>query len=137
MLTILVDTYSHLKGVRIYDDDVKLHLPVHVVLGGWGGGEYAKIKTESCPRVGKQGEPIAELAKLGWFIISPGKEFDHHHMLVTQTTQQDYENLCRLDVLGLVDAAEHDQGSVYSEFKEQLVRSPNGWYETGLPWRGS
>ena len=40
-------------------------------------------------------------------------------------------------MLGLVDTAEHDQGSVYSEFKEQLVRSPNGWYETGLPWRGN
>ena len=131
---ILVDTYPHLKGVHIHDDDAKPHLPVHVVLGG---GEYARIKTESCPRVGKEGEPIAELTKLGWFIMSPGKEFDHHHMLLTQTTQHDYEDLCRLDVLGLVDTAEHDQGSVYSEFKEQLVRSPNGWYETGLPWRGN
>ncbi len=27
--------------------------------------------------------------------------------------------------------------SVYEEFKEQLVRSPEGWYETGLPWRAN
>ena len=72
---ILVDTYPHLNGVHIHDDDAKPHLPVHVVLGG---GEYARIKTESCPRVGKEGEPIADLTKLGWFIMSPGKEFDHH-----------------------------------------------------------
>lgn len=26
---------------------------------------------------------------------------------------------------------------VYNEFKEQLTRTPSGWYETGLPWRGN
>jgi hypothetical protein len=26
---------------------------------------------------------------------------------------------------------------VYQEFKEQLTRSPEGWYETGLPWKGN
>lgn len=29
-----------------------------------------------------------------------------------------------------------DQSVVYTEFKEQLRRSPEGWYETGLPWKG-
>ena len=58
-------------------------------------------------------------------------------MLLTQTSQKHYEDLCRLDVLGLSDTAEHDQSMVYSEFKEQLTRSPSGWYETGLPWRGN
>ena len=58
-------------------------------------------------------------------------------MLLTQTSQTDYEELCRLDVLGLADSSEHDQLAVYSEFKEQLVRAEEGWYETGLPWRGN
>ncbi len=58
-------------------------------------------------------------------------------MLLTQTSQKDYEDLCCLDVLGLADGPEHDQSLVYSEFKEQLTRSPAGWYETGLPWRGN
>lgn len=57
-------------------------------------------------------------------------------MLLTQTDQLDYERLCRLDVLGLEDAPEHDQRVVYDELKEQLTRSSEGWYETGLPWRG-
>jgi hypothetical protein len=26
---------------------------------------------------------------------------------------------------------------VYEEFQEQLERSPEGWYETGLPWRSN
>ena len=31
---VQVDTYPHLKGVHIHDDDAKPQLPVHVVLGG-------------------------------------------------------------------------------------------------------
>ena len=101
------------------------------------GGEYARIKTETKPHVGKEGEPVAEYTKLGWFIMSPGEEFDRSTMLMTQTSQTDYEELCRLDVLGLADSPTHDQETVYSEFKEQLTRDPAGWYETGLPWRGN
>ena len=26
---------------------------------------------------------------------------------------------------------------MYEEFKEQLTRSAEGWYETGLPWKGN
>jgi hypothetical protein len=52
--------------------------------------------------------------------MPPGQEFDHNNMMITQTSQSDYEELCRLDVLGLSDTAEHDQSEVYREFKEQL-----------------
>ena len=48
----------------------------------------------------------------------------------------DYEELCKLDVLGLADSPTGAQGVVYDEFKEQLRRSEEGWYETGLPWKG-
>ena len=58
-------------------------------------------------------------------------------MFLTQTSSCDYENLCRLDVLGLKDTNVGDQGIVYEEFKEQLKRSPEGWYEVGLPWKGN
>ena len=36
-----------------------------------------------------------------------------------------------------MDSPEGDQEEVYSEFKEQLKQSPEGWYETGLPWKGN
>ena len=130
----IIARYSHLSDVKISDDDKKASLPVHVVLSG---GEYARIKTETKPQVGKDGEPVAEYTKLGWFIMSPGDEFDRSTMLLTQTSQTDYEKLCRLDILGLADAPVNDQEMVYSEFKEQLTRGPEGWYETGLPWRGN
>lgn len=130
----LIHKYSHLQGVEITDHDIKEQLPVHVVLGS---EEYARIKTDARPQIGREGEPLGEKTKLGWFIMSPGTEFDHNTMLLTQTSQSDYEDLCRLDVLGLADTTEHDLGVVHTEFKEKLQRSPEEWYETGLPWRGN
>ena len=38
-----------------------------------------------------------QLTKFGWFIMSPGQEFDKSVMLLTQTTQSNYEELCKLD----------------------------------------
>ena len=80
---------------------------------------------------------MAEKTKFGWVIMSPGAEFDRATMLFTQTSQSEFENLCRLDVLGLADTVENDQNLVYEDFKEQLVRSPEGWYETSMPWKAN
>ena len=85
----LMKTYPHLKGVQLDDTDAKPLLPVHAILDA---GVYARIKTDTQPRIGKQGEPVAELTKLGWVILSPGEEIDTTHMLLMQTSQ--------LDVLG-------------------------------------
>ena len=49
-------------------------------------------------------------------------------MLLTQTAAADYEQLCKLDVLGIQDTAIGDQADVYEEFKEQLTRGAEGWY---------
>ena len=130
----LIKKYPHLRSVEVVDHDPKPKLPVHVVLSA---GEYARVKTTTKPRIGQDGEPIAELTKLGWFVMSPGAEFDHNRMLLTQTSQTDYEQLWRLDVLGLKDTSENYQGDVYAEFKEQLKRDEHGWYESGLPWRAN
>ena len=67
--------------------------------------------------------------------MSPGADFDKTTVMMTQTSQSDYENLCRLDVLGIADSGENDQEMVYQDFKEQLGRSPDGWYEANLPWK--
>ncbi|KAK3755571.1 hypothetical protein QZH41_005950 [Actinostola sp. cb2023] len=129
-----ISNHAHLVGVEMQDTDTKERLPVHLILGA---SDYAKIKTKTVPKIGAPGEPIAEQTKFGWTMMSPGKEVDLSPMFVAQTSTTDYENLCRLDVLGLQDFPEGDQNQVYTEFKEQLVRSPEGWYETGLPWKGN
>ena len=130
----LINSYQHLEGVKMEDCDRKPKLPVHLILGA---GDYMRAKTSEKPRVGKMGEPVAERTKFGWTILAKGKELDYSAMFLAQTSQTDYEELCRLDVLGLADKPENDQSEVYAEFREQLARSEEGWYETGLPWKGN
>jgi hypothetical protein len=130
----LIANYPHLREITMNENDRKPKLPIHLILGA---SDYICIKTNQPARVGKTGEPVAEQTKFGWTIIAKGGGIDYTALLLTQTNQSDYEQLCRLDVLGLEDRPEHDQGSVYAEFREQLVRSKEGWYETGLPWKGN
>ena len=51
-------------------------------------------------------------------------------MVFIQTSSVNYEELCKLDVLGLAG----DQAVVYEEFEEELWRRDEGWNETLLPW---
>ena len=121
--------YAHLKGIEMEDKDYKDTLPVHLILRA---SDYVKIKTETAPCVGALDDPIGEKTKLGWTIMSPGKEVDLSPMFFTQTSHVDYENLCKLDALGLADSPTGDQAEVYAEFKEQLTQDAEGWYETWL-----
>ena len=101
---------------------------MHVILGS---GEYAQIKIDSKPLFGRDRDSVAEKTKLGWFVLLPGQEFNQNRMMLTQTSQTDYEELCHLDVLGLADSSEHDQLAVYSEFKgplKYLVAKLHGCY---------
>ena len=110
------------------------HLPVHIILGA---NEYAQIRTRVPLRVGRRGEPVAELTRFGWAIMAPGVEADLSAGFLAVDAIQDYELLCSLDVLGLADSPAGDQQEVYKEFREQLSRNAEeGWYETGLPWKG-
>jgi hypothetical protein len=111
----LIRDYNHLGNVVIDDFDTKDRLPIHLVLGN---GEYARIKTSTKSVIGGDHEPVAEKTKLGWFIMSPGIDFDRGTMLLTQTAHLDFKSLGRLDVLGLADTMENDQNAVYDDFKE-------------------
>ena len=75
--------YNHLKDIIINDTGTKKELPVHVILGA---GHYSKIKTQERARVGQPGEPIAELTKLGWVVISPGQVISVTKMLFSKTS---------------------------------------------------
>ena len=63
-------------------------MPVHVLLGI---SNYTKIKTQEQPGVGLPGEPIAELPRFGWVIVSPGQETGITNMLFSKTSLHDYE----------------------------------------------
>ena len=106
-------------------------MPVHVILGI---SDYTKIKTQERPRVGLPGEPIAELSKLGWIIVSPGQETGITNMLFSEPSLHDYEKLCSLDCVGIGERRD-DSNYVYQEFQKQLGRGPGGFYETNLIWK--
>ena len=87
----ILKNYPHLTEVHMNDTDEKEQLPVHIILGA---SDFVKIKMEKNPWVGKIGEPFGELTKMGFVMMSPGRESD----LVKLSH---YEKLCGTDILGL------------------------------------
>ena len=80
----VIGHYPHLNGVKMLDKDAKTALPVHLILGS---SEIVRIKTDQAPRVGSPGEPVAEITRFGWTIMSPGKEPDLSKLHLTQTSR--------------------------------------------------
>ena len=105
----LISKYPQLEGVVMEDNDKKSELPIHLILGA---SEYSRIKTKIKPRISKPSEAIAELTTLGWSMISSGKDTSFPNVYLTKSSAADYEQLCSLDVLGLEDSPESDQGSL-------------------------
>ena len=56
-------------------------------------------------------------------------------MLLTRNSTCDHDQLCRLDVLGIEDQPSGDQEFVYKEFRDQLQRHSEDFYETSLIWK--
>ena len=128
----IISHYPHLNDIKLNDIVKKKELPVHVILGV---SDYAKIKMQERPRIGQPGDPIAELTRFGWFIMSPGHESNLTHLLFSNTSAQDYEKLCSLDVLGIEENHNFKDTEILDKFKKQLKQSDEGWYETGLIWK--
>ena len=78
------------------------------------------------------GDPIAELTRFGWFIISPGHWSNLSYLLLSNTLAQDYEKLCSLDLLEIEENHSLKDSEFLDMFKKQLKQSDEGWYETGL-----
>ena len=128
----VVNKYKHLCDFRLNDMDNKSELPVHLV---HRTSEYSRVKTATKPRIGSPGELVAEYTLLGWTIISPGAELDMSNLYFAKSATEDYDRVCSWDVLGIEDSPAEYQSTVYEDFKEQLTRSDEGWYETRLLWK--
>ena len=92
------NNYQHLRDITLNDYDTKSELLIHMILGI---RDYTKIKTPDRARTGLPWEPIAELTKLGWYIVSPGKENDIINILFSQISIHDYEKHWCFDFLGV------------------------------------
>ena len=129
----LIKQYEHLSDVNMLDTSTKESLPVHLILGS---GDFAKLKTATTPKVGRNlNDPVAEYTKLGWVIYSPGDEDEVTHLNLIKSCRNDYEQLCSLDVLGIADDTGKDDDYIYTDFCEQLEKTEDGKYETGLIWK--
>ena len=52
----------------------------------------------------------------------------------TQTTNEDYELLYRLDVLGVEDRREFDQAEIMKQFAENIQHQTSGRFKGRAPW---
>ena len=73
----------HLNEIKLNNTVKEKELMVHVILGV---SDYAKIKMLQRSRIEQPGDPIAELTRFGWFIIS----LTHESMKQTQLGKSDH-----------------------------------------------
>ena len=130
----IISRFNYLNGITMDDTYKKTSLPIHLILGN---SEYPKIKKEEKPRIDKSGEPVGELTSFGWTFMSPGNVRQLENTYFTKNSSTDYEQLCNFNVLGLGANPEDEYQPVHEDFKEQLIRSPDRWYETWLLWKSN
>ena len=68
-------------------------------------------------------------------MMSPGRESAVVSVLHIKISFSDYEKLLSTIILGLDESHYSHDEFVFEKFKEQLKRSKEGWYDTGLIWR--
>ena len=98
----------------LIDDDTKAELPLHIALGA---SDFLKIKSKIKSRIGKTGEPAAELTKLGWMIVSSGPDVQ---AIPTQCTWSYFWKLQR-------DLA------LFKEYDDKIKGQPAEWIVKEAP----
>ena len=67
--------------------------------------------------------------------MSLGHESNLSHLLFSNTSAQDHENLCSLDVVGIEENHSLEETEILDRFRKQLKQSDGGWHKTGLIWK--
>ena len=63
-----------------------------------GATGQARINVPQMSRSGSPGEPVAELIRFGWVIMSPGNEINLKNIMLLRTSIDNYEKLCNCSV---------------------------------------
>ena len=63
------------------------------------------------------------------------KEEQKNQMMLTRDKKVDDAELCQLDALSLEEQENNGKGRLYQEFKDQIGRSQERWYEKSLLWK--
>ena len=116
----LQNKYQHLKDLEINGNDLKVVLPVHIILGV---NDYTKSKRgRERPTVGLEGEPVTEFTKQGWVVVLPGNNREVTNFLLSKTSLHDYKNLRSLDCFGIDENHVKSDDLVHDKFRKQLGR---------------
>ncbi|XP_070550016.1 uncharacterized protein [Ptychodera flava] len=111
-------------------------MPVHIILGV---ADYQRIRMTEPLVIGTHPDkdPGAEFTMLGWTISGrqSGRESQTEKQFFLRSSQEEFEKLCSLDVLGIKDIDIKESAAIHEEFKKQLTRAESGYYETKLPWK--
>ena len=116
--------YNHLRGLFI-PEGKNGDYEIQVLIGD---PAFTDIRTGHC----RKGQIIADETLLGWAVH--GERINSDLCYFTQTTDEDYEQLYRLDVLGVEDRKEFDQEETMQEFMEYTRHQANGRYKVRVPW---
>ena len=123
----LKSKYDHLRGLYIPESkDGKYEVQMLI-----GDPTFTEIRTGECKK-GLGGQPIADETLFGWAVHGERGEMNINDF--TQTTSSEYEQLYRLDVLGVEDRREFDQEEVKKEFIENIEQREDGRYKIKIPW---
>lgn len=129
--------YGRLRRLPFTEEETRGEsMSVHIILGA---ADYQRIRTTEPLILGANPDkdPGAEFTMLGWTIYGrhPGVESGVDKQFLLKTGEEEFEKLCSLDVLGISDTGTKQDGLVHKEFLQQLTKTPDGYYETKLPWK--
>ena len=110
-------------------------LPVHLILGT---SDFQRIRTTEPLVLGPNPDcdPGAEFTMLGWTLSGKivGSEVGTEKGFFANSTKDEFEQMCSLEVLGLADKIEND-ADFHENFKKNIERMDDGSYQTRLPWK--
>ena len=118
------------------EDNNEDQLPIYIILGA---ADHQRTRSAEPPVPGEilDTDPGAEYTMFGWILYgkSISTEEDIDRGFLTKSRQKDFEKLCSLDVLDLIDNANKSNIEFLTDLKEQLQLKEDGFYETRLSWK--
>ena len=136
-VTALKKQYGRLRRLNFSEEETRDEsMPVHIILGA---ADYQRIRTTEPLILGADPDkdPGAEFTMLGWTIYGRQlmTESGAEKQFFLKSGQEEFEKLCSLDVLGIADRETKEDSRIHEDFLQQLTKTPDGHYETKLPWK--
>ena len=136
-VTALKKQYGRLRRLNFSEEETRDEsMPVHIILGA---ADYQRIRTTEPLILGADPDkdPGAEFTMLDWTIYGRQlmTESGAEKQFFLKSGQEEFEKLCSLDVLGIADRETKEDSRIHEDFLQQLTKTPDGYYETKLPWK--